>query len=342
MVTSGQVQHDFSVALDAMGGDNAPGELVAGAVQVARQEGIRVLLVGDQTALKAELARHDVGGLPITLVPSVGIIQETDQPMQAMRDKPNASVVEAAKLVKAGQAQAMVTMGSTGAAMVTSTLVLGLMDGVERPAIGGPLLRPLSPAVIIDLGTNLDCRSSQLLGFAAIGAAYSHSIQGVENPRVALLSVGTEEGKGNRQIREAYPLFVESGLNFVGNVEGVDFFLDKADVVVCDGFVGNILMKFAEGLGMAIAQQLPGMLGQHLSPQALEQVTEQLSTFTNIVEVSGGGPIFGVDGMVIVGHGRSHAASVAGAIGLAKQLVESGLLEAMRRELASLQRPEKE
>ena len=226
--------------------------------------------------------------------------------------------------------------------MATATLVLGLLEGVERPAIGGPLLGQLSPAVLVDLGSNVDCRPPQLLGFAAIGVAFARSVQGIKNPRVALLSVGSEAGKGNRQVREAYPLLQGSGLNFVGNVEGVDFFLDKADVVVCDGFVGNVLMKFTEGLGMALAQRLPGLLGERLPPEIAGQVTEDLAAVTNIAEVGGGGPLFGVDGVVIVGHGRSHAASVAGAIRLARQMVNSGMVEAMRRELAVLRQPVKE
>lgn len=342
MATSGQVQRTFAVALDAMGGDHAPGEIVAGAVHVARQGDIQVLLVGDQVAVEAELARHDTVGLPITLIPSEGVIQETDHPTQAMREKPRASVVEAARLVKSGKAQAMVSMGSTGAVMATATLVLGLLDGVERPAIGGPLLGQLSQAVLVDLGSNVDCRPSQLLGFAAIGVAFARTVQRIGNPRVALLSVGAEEGKGNRQVREAYPLFLASGLNFVGNMEGVDFFQDKADVVVCDGFVGNVLMKFGEGLGMALAQRLSELLGQHLPPQAMRQVAEDLAALTNVAEVGGGGPLFGVDGVVVVGHGRSRAASVAGAIGLARRMVSSGIVEAMRRELAALRQPGKE
>jgi len=342
MLSSGQVQGGFAVAVDAMGGDHAPRELVAGAVQMARQEGIEVLLVGDQVAVEAELAQHEAEGLPIIMVPSVGVIQETDYPTQAMREKPRASVIEAAKLVKAGRAQAMVSMGSTGAAMATAALVLGLVEGVERPALGGPLLGQLVPTVLVDLGSNVDCRPSQLLGFAAIGVAFARSVQGIENPRVALLSVGAEEGKGNRQVREAYPVFQGSGLNFVGNVEGVDFFLDKADVVVCDGFVGNVLMKFAEGLGTALAHRLPALLRERLSPEAMSQVTEDLAALTNIAEVGGGCPLFGVDGVVIVGHGCSRAGSVAGAIALARHVVRSGMVEGVRRELAVLRQAMKE
>ena len=320
-----------------MGGDLAPAELVAGAAQAARQEGHRVLLVGDREAVESELSRHDISGLSITVAPSKGVIEEMDHPVRAIKVKPKASVAEAARLVKAGKAHAMVTMGSTGAAMASATLVIGLLEGVERPALGGPMFGELSKAVLVDVGSSVDCRPSQLLGFGALGAAFARSIQKVENPRVGLFSVGAEEGKGNRQIRETFPVFKASGLNFVGNVEGMDFFLDKADVVVCDGFVGNVLMKFAEGLGMALIRLMPKLLRRHLSPGALRQVAGELANMTVFAEVGGGGPLFGVDGVVIVGHGRARAASVVGAINLAHRLVDAGFVDAMRRELASLQ-----
>ena len=339
MVASDQNHRAFAVAVDVMGGDNAPGELVSGAVQAARQEGIEVLLVGDEVTVRAELARHQTDGLPITLVPSEGVILETEHPTQAMREKPRASVVGAARLVKAGRAQAMVSMGSTGATMASATLVLGLLEGVERPAIGGPLLSQLSPAMLLDLGSNMDCRPSQLLGFGAIGVAFSRSILGVQNPRVALLSVGAEEGKGNRQVQEAYALFQDSGLNFIGNLEGGDLFLDKADVVVSDGFVGNVLMKFTEGLGMALAQRIASLLGEHISPEAMKQVADDIAAMTKAVELRGGGPLFGVDGAVIVGHGRARAVGVTEAMNMARLVVEVDLVEAMRRELAALRQP---
>ena len=336
MGSSDQVHDAYVVAVDAMGGDYAPVEVVAGAVQAARQHGVKILLVGDQPAVERELARHQTEGLAITLVPSKGIIQESEHPLQAMREKPQASVVEAVKLVKSGRAQAMVSMGSTGAAMATATLVLGLLKGVERPAIGGPLLGQFSPTVLVDLGSNLDCRPSQLLGFAAIGVAFARTIQGIENPRVALLSVGAEEGKGNRQIQEAFPILQESGLNFVGNVEGGDFFLDKADVVVCDGFIGNILMKFGEGLSQTLAQQISRLMEGRLPAQELRRMVQEVYALTNTVERLGGGPLLGVDGVAIVGHGRSKASTVADAIGMARRALDMGLVESMRQELAKV------
>ena len=332
MASSSRNKENFTVAVDVMGGDFAPAEPVAGAVQAAREQGVNVLLVGDANLVEAELARHVTDGLNITIVPSEGVITETDNPVKAIRDRPKASMVEAAKLVKSGQADAMVTMGSTGAAMASATLVVGLLDGVARPALGGPMFRPLSSAVLIDVGSSVDCRPSQMLGFAALGTAFARSIQKIENPRVGLLSVGAEEGKGNRQTKEAYPVFKGSNLNFIGNVEGWDFFQDKVDVVVCDGFVGNIIMKFAEGMGIAVSQLIPGLVGDKLSPE----VVHKLVSLTSSIDIGGGGPLFGVDGLVLVGHGRAQAAGIAGAIALAQRARQERFVEAMRRELAGL------
>ena len=324
------------VALDAMGGDNAPWALVDGAVQAVQEQDVEVILVGDIPAIEKEMGKHHGCSLPISISESVGVIEESDHPLQAMREKPRASILEAIKLVKSGKADAVVTMGSTGAAMACSTLLLGLMDGVERPALGGPLIRQISSTILVDLGTNIDCRPSQLLNFAAIGVAFARSIQGIENPSVALLNVGVEEGKGNRQTREAYPLFQASGLNFVGNVEGMDVCSNKADVIVCDGFVGNILMKFTEGLGVAMAQRVAGLLAGHIDSETIGRVADDIERVTNAVEFAGGAPVFGVDGVVVIGHGRSLATSVFEAINMAKRIVETGMIQTMRREIKKL------
>ena len=237
------------IAVDAMGGDNAPGEVVAGAVAAAREGGVQILLVGDPEQVQAELARHDASRLPIMPVPSEGIILEGEPPAMALRQKPRASILVSTGLVKQGKAHASVTMGSTGAAMAAAAVVLGLSEGVDRPALGGPVVGVSPNTFIIDLGTNVDCRPAQMLSFAVIGDVFARQFWGVERPRVALLSVGEESGKGNRQVREVTELLEKSGLNFIGNVEGNDLSADKAEVVVCDGFVGNIVMKLTEGLG---------------------------------------------------------------------------------------------
>jgi len=326
----------FTVALDAMGGDYGPEETVAGGVQAAREQGVGVVLVGDETKVHEELAKLQFDGLPVYVKASHGIIEETDHPLQAIREKPTASIVEATKLVRTGRTQAVVSMGSTGGAMATSALILGLVEGMERPALGGPILGQLSSAVILDLGSNVDCRPSQLLGFAAIGTAFARKIQHIENPRIALLSVGAEEGKGNRQVREAYSLFQENLQNFVGNIEGVDIFHDKADVIVCDGFVGNILLKFVEGLGMKLMASLPALLESVMPRESIVKLGEGLLSGTNVAETLGGAPLFGVKGVSIVGHGRSRAPNIASAVHMAKRVWDSGMNEAVEKELSAL------
>ncbi|MBI2165913.1 MAG: phosphate acyltransferase PlsX [Chloroflexi bacterium] len=324
------------VALDAMGGDHAPEETVKGAVEAA-QQGTPVLLVGDPQALQQQLAMHGAQKLPIQVVPSEGVILEGEHPVQALRQKPRASILVATGLVKAGKADAVVTMGSTGAAMAAGTVLLGLLEGIERPALGGPIVGTAPNTVLIDLGTNVDCRPAQLLNFAIIGAVFARSFLKVQDPRVALLSVGAEEGKGNRQVRETFELFKGSGLRFIGNIEGHEVPAGKADVVVCDGFVGNILMKFTEGLGSALSQRLLERLEGRLSSEEARSVAQEIYDWTNVVERVGGGPIFGVNGVVVVGHGRSRAPTVTRAIHTARLAVEVDLIASLQQELRRYQ-----
>ncbi len=319
-------QRPYTIALDAMGGDLAPAEPVKGAVLAAHRHGVRVLLVGDPEAIEAELARLDHDHLPLKVVPAEGVIQEGGSPARSLRSKPRASIAVGVGLVKAGRADALVSMGSTGATMAASVLALGLFDGLERPALGGPFIGLAPTTSIMDLGAQIDCRPSQLLGIAALGCTFARYFLRIPNPRMGLLSVGTEAGKGNRQVQEAYPLFEASGLNFIGNVEGNELFLDKADVVVCDGFVGNVLLKYTEGLGRAAALALARSLGPD-SP-----AVHQLNSIASTAE-SAGGPLLGVNGTVIVGHGKSTGEGIANAVGRAKDALAIGLVDAMRDEL---------
>ena len=318
-----------------MGGDNAPHEVVKGAVEAAGQGDIDILLVGDEDAVRACIS----GPIPsnLRIIPSEGVISEEEHPIEALRQKPKASVMVAAGLVKAGQADAYVSMGSTGAVMACGVLALGMLDGVERPALGGPFMGLAPRTTVVDLGTNLDCRPSQLLSFGVLGAVFAKVFWGIAAPRVALLSVGAEEEKGNRQVREAHKLFRESGLNFIGNIEGIDVPLGKADVVVCDGFVGNVIMKFAEGLGMAVVNYLKTSMPAGKSDVA-DGLLGQLGELTNFVEHMGGGPLLGLNGVAIVGHGRSKAASVVAAIGVARTALELDLVGMMKNDLAQVQR----
>ena len=317
----------LTIALDAMGGDGSPAARVEGAVAAARELDVEVVLVGDEEAVRGELARCGADGLPIVVQPSEGVVAEGEHPALALRRKPSSSIAVTLGLVKAGRAHAAVSVGSTGATMAASVLALGMFPGLERPTLGGPFIGLAPGTTIIDLGANVDCKPSQLLSFGALGASFTRVHLGVDDPRVGLLSVGAEDGKGNRQAQEALPLFQASGLNFVGNVEGNEIFTNRADVIVCDGFVGNVLLKYTEGLAAAAGRHLASKLGpDHPAVQAIAGLADAAE--------SSGGPLFGVNGVVIAGHGRSSAASIARSIGVARRMLSVGLLDAMRDDLA--------
>ena len=323
------------VVLDVMGGDHGPEETVKGAVQALKLEDIEVLLVGDPGQVQAQLNRHDLGDGSISVVPSLGVIGDDEHPLQAIRHKTEASILVATKLLKKGDGDVLVSMGSTGASMASAVLVLGLMDGLDRPCLGGPFLGLAPRTVLVDMGSNVDCRPAMLLNFAALGVVFARNFLNIEDPRVGLLSVGAETAKGNRQVQESHQLLQESHLNFVGNVEGMDFFTQRADVIVCDGFVGNILMKFTEGLGSALFPFLEERLSSRLAPEDIRAIASDLWQVTNLPRTMGG-PLFGVNGAVVLGHGSCKADGVSGAIRTAARYVRLGLLDSMRQELSAI------
>jgi len=324
------------IALDAMGGDHGPSETVKGAVVAARKGDVEVFLVGDRAAVIAELERQDAEGLPIHIVTSDAKISDDEHPVTGLRRKPQASILVAMRLLRDGDADALVTMGSTGAAMASASLELGLMQGLERPALGGAFMGLAPHTVLIDLGSNIDCRPSQLLSFGILGSVFSARFLDVANPRVALLSVGTEASKGNRLVKESQELFRKSGLNFVGSVEGMDLFSDKADVIVCDGFVGNIVLKFAEGMAKALFDHVMERIPRFLAVRTLTPLASKMWDLAAL-SMKTGAPLFGVNGVVVVGHGASRADVVAGSIATARLCVERRLVEGMQEGLARAQ-----
>jgi len=333
------------IALDAMGGDHAPEQTVKGAFDFLCQspdEDVTVILVGCEDTVKAETVKYPFDMTRIDIIHAPEVVSMNDRPARIVKTKRDSSLVRTVELVKSGEADGAVSAGSTGALLSASLLLLDRIPGVRRPAVC-----PLIPSdhggfLLCDAGANVDVRASDLVQFALMARANSIHIFDHSRPHIGLLNIGTEAGKGNELTLKAHDLFLTHVDNFVGNVEACDLFAGVADVVICDGFVGNILMKFAEGLGMTLARWLPGLLGEHLSPQAMRQAREGLAALTNIAEVGGGGPLFGIDGVVIVGHGRARAASVAAAINLARKMVDLGMVEAMRQELAALRQPVKE
>tara|TARA_Y100001934_G_scaffold128718_1_gene156270 strand:- start:4848 stop:5828 length:981 start_codon:yes stop_codon:yes gene_type:complete len=317
-----------------MGGDNSPEVTVAGAILSTRQNKFNVLLVGDKASLEKELSKHDTENLSIKIIPSEGKIEDSEAPALGLRQKPKASIVVATSLVKKGEADAVVSMGSTGATMAAAVVLLGTIDGIDRPAIGGPIVGSAPNQVILDLGSNLDCKPQQLVGFGVLGSVFSQDLLKIPNPKIGLLSVGSEEGKGNSQIKEATELFKKSGLNFIGNIEGNDLVTGKADIVVCDGFVGNVVLKLVESLSIGLANQLQTALTNSSMPtEVISGLMKKLISDNNVVDARGGGPIFGVNGVSIIGHGSASADTVHRAIEMAAMCVSSKLIEGMNKQV---------
>ncbi|MFZ5651236.1 MAG: phosphate acyltransferase PlsX [Bacillota bacterium] len=323
----------MKIAVDAMGGDYAPREIVAGALEAAR-DGIEVILVGDSDSILKELgnSRRD----SIEIVHTTETIAMGEQPATAVRKKKDSSIVRSVRLVKEGRASAFVCAGSTGAVMAASLLGVGRIKGIDRPAIASVLPGEKGRTVLLDVGANVDCKPKHLLQFGIMGYLYAEKILGVKNPRVGLLSVGEEESKGNELTLEAFPLLKAAGINFVGNVEGRDIFNGLADVVVCDGFVGNVVLKAGEGLAMSLLKMMKEELARNwLSKMGTALTLPALKEIRRRVDYAeyGGAPLLGVNGVVIVCHGSSTAFAVRNAIKVAANAVSSGLVDATRENI---------
>jgi len=322
------------IAVDAMGGDNAPAEIVKGAVAAARKHDVSVTLVGPEAAIKGELAGLDSAGAEIEILHTDQYLVEGEHPAYALRQKRKASVAMATKLVRDGQADAVISAGPTGGVVASALQILGTVEGISRPVVGGTILGFAPETVLLDCGGNVDARPDQLLDFAIVGTVYARKLMGIANPTVALLSIGAEEGKGNELVRESYPLFQKSGLNFIGNVEGTDIPFGKANVIICDGFVGNVVIKFGEALGKVTCRWLEDKLRGKLPQSDIDDLSQELLLHTNAADARGGGPLWAVDGVACVAHGRARAPEIISLIGETKQLVERDLVGALKAELA--------
>lgn len=325
------------VAIDAMGGDYAPREIVKGTIEAVKEGGVEVILVGQEDIIQKEMARYDVSGLPIHIMNASEVILDGEPPIMALRKKPDASVLVATQLVKKGEADAVISMGPTGTVMVSAMVTLGTLEGIKRPTVGGDVLGFVPETVIFDLGANVDCNPRELLSFAVMGCVVARRMLHITNPTVALLSNGAEEGKGNHLVKGAYQLFKNSGLNFIGSVEGDDITAGRANVIICDGFTGNVLIKFCEGLSRSIIERLRITLDKRLSKTDIDAVCEDLFSLTNVVDVRGGGLVYGINGLVWTGHGRSKAPQVAKSIHQVKLAVEANLVESLKLELTKIQ-----
>ncbi len=331
-----QEKKHIKVAVDAMGGDFAPGEIIKGALQAARDMDVDVTLVGIKEMIDKEIGTMDISGHSVNVVAATQVIDNNEQPAIAVMRKPDSSMAIAMKLVKEGKADAMVSAGSTGALMVGALQYLGTLPGVERPVMGGAFLGLAPKTIVMDLGANVGCQPYQLVNFAVIGATIARSYYGIENPTIGLLNVGSEEAKGDELSKNAFPLLKKSGLNFMGNVEGTDIVFGKADVIVCDGFVGNILVKFSEGLGRVIKTWISSNLKQ--STADIESIADKLYRLMSPGTAMGGGPLLGINGVACKAHGNSQADQISGTIEQAKKTVETGFIDALRSELERVQK----
>ena len=317
------------VALDTMGGDHGPEITVPAALEAVSSGEVAIALVGDPQAVTAVLAKHGAESHPLLqVIPSDGIVEETDNPALVFRSKPRASIFVCAGLVKMGKAHAFVSMGSTGASIAAATVTYGTMEGITRGCLGGPIIGYAPNTVIIDLGANIDIRPQQLADFGTLGTVMSRIIYGQDNPRLALLNVGSEETKGNDLVKETSELLRGSNLNFVGMIEPYDLPLSKAEVVICDGFVGNIVLKLTEGLGRVISDHVREKSGDDALADEVHSMTNQLATY-------GGGPLLGVNGIAVVGHGAAEASAVATAIKTAKHVFDNDFVAAQQKDLAA-------
>jgi glycerol-3-phosphate acyltransferase PlsX len=330
------------IAVDAMGGDFAPGEIVAGALRAQAELGVEVLLVGDPEQIRAVMKQHNTS-LQLEIVPAEGIIEMHEEPLSGLRRKPKASINVAMDLVKQGRADAVVSAGHSGAAMAAALLRLGRIKGIDRPAIGTvlPTLNANKSVLILDVGANVDCRPKFLEQFAVMGNIYSQYVLGVETPKVGLLNIGEESSKGNELALRTYELLESNPrLAFVGNAEGRDVLSGQFDVIVCDGFVGNVLLKFAEAIGEVLLQilreELPrgwrGRLGAMLLKPNLRRIKQRVDHAEH-----GGGLLLGVDGICIISHGSSQAPSIYNAIRLAKEAVDHDVLDRIQSQYQKIQ-----
>jgi glycerol-3-phosphate acyltransferase PlsX len=332
------------IALDAMGSDRAPKPEVEGAIQAARRFGIHVKLVGPEELLRAEMSRHPFArSLPISIVHASEVIRMEDKAVQAVRAKRDSSMRVGLRLVREGEAGAFISAGNTGAAMAAAKMVLGGLPGVDRPALAAIIPTAVGTvSTLLDVGANVDCKPHNLEQFAVMGDIYFRSMFGTERPRIGLLSIGSEEGKGNELTREAFELLKQLPLNFVGNVEGRDIYSGRVDVIVADGFVGNVALKTSEGVANLVRATLKETLAATITRQVGYLLSRSaFSDFKKRLDHTeyGGAPLLGVRAACFVTHGSSNVNAIKNAIRVASEFVERRITANIERELALIKHP---
>jgi len=321
-----------TIAVDAMGGDYAPFEIVAGAIRASEELDAKILLVGSQPEIESCLKEHN-SSQKLEIIQAPEVVTMEEEPLSALKRKPKASINVAMELVKQKQADAVVSAGHSGAAMAAALLRLGRISGIDRPAIGAvlPSMLASKSVIVLDVGANVDCRPKYLEQFALMGTIYSKYVMGIEDPKVGLINIGEERTKGNDLAINAYQLLENNPLiSFSGNAEGRDVLSGRFDVIVCDGFVGNVLLKFTEAIGevmlqnleQELAQDLRGSMGKALIEPHIKRVRQRVDHAEH-----GGALLFGVEGVCVIGHGSSRAPSVYNAIRLAKEAVDNQVID---------------
>lgn len=315
------------LAIDAMGGDKGPSVVVPGAVEAARQCGAKLLLVGNTKLIEDELARLSLGDVETDIVHADQVAGMDEKPSDILRRKKDASIQVACRLVRDGAAHGMVSAGHSGASVACGMFIMGRIPGVERPALASLLPTEKNPIILLDVGANVDCKPHHLFQFGLMGEAFARDLLDKEAPKVALLSIGEEEGKGNSQVKEAYELFkMVQSMNFTGNIEGRDLFLGDVDVAVCDGFVGNVALKLSEGLGSSLSRVLRReLLSSGFLPKLGTLLAKRaFKKFAKVIDYAeyGGAPLLGLQGIAIVCHGASNQKAMCNATLMASMFVE--------------------
>lgn len=327
------------IAVDAMGGDFAPRVVVDGALAAARHFDLGVALVGPTGLIEAEIARHaDVDRSRVQVINATEVVVISDAPTSALHRKPDTSIAVAANWVARGQAAALFSAGHTGATVVAAHNAFGMLPSVDRPALAVTIPTRRHPAILLDVGASVECRPHHLLQFAAMGRVYARVSLGLSSPRVGLLSIGEEESKGNELTREAHRLLKEASIGFIGNVEARDVYSGEADVIVCDGFTGNVALKISEGLVDTVEALLSEELSSTFAMRVGSLLTRRaLQHFRRRLDYSeyGGAPLLGVAGVAIVGHGRSSALAVRNAVAMAQRFASDHFIEHIEREIAA-------
>ncbi|MDD5687973.1 MAG: phosphate acyltransferase PlsX [Elusimicrobia bacterium] len=331
----------MKIVVDAMGGDNAPAVVVEGAIEAAKIYGKEILLVGNERQIKEELKKYkNIDNLPIQIIHSEEVITMDDSPVDAYRKKPNSSIIKGIKLVANGQADGFFSAGNSGAVSAAALMILKRIDGVSRPALATVFVTQNRPCVIIDVGANVDSKPKNLLQFAVMGSVYCENLLKIENPKVGLLSIGEEASKGNELTLTAYKLLETSGLNFGGNIEGRDIIKGEINVIVCDGFVGNVVIKLSEGIAEFLVQLIKDEIKKN--PIRIMMATLMLQSVFKLIKKKidydeyGGAPLLGVNGVCIIGHGSSNAKAIKNGVRVCIESVNNNIIKNIKDEIAKV------